>query len=142
MDPATVPLTGDRWTPFVHTIEYQGANLTGAAFLMHVRLTYDATGSPLVVAGVTLTYGGTATVDEHLTAGRITEAPDGMAGTDSLPLSIIDISIPEATMETLPFPGERGDDSTLYYDMHITPSGGSKQVWFRGPFIVRAGSTQ
>ena len=150
MEPAQVTLTGDRWTPFVHTIEYQGDDLTGADFRMQIRLTYDAPGTPLfdkgAVAtaaeeGIRLVYGGTATVAAHIAAGRIGDIPDGMQTTDSLSLSIIAIQIAEATMEGMPFPGERGDNAPLYYDMHVTPFGGVKQVWFRGPFIVRAGVT-
>lgn len=146
MEPATVPLVGNRWTPFVHEIEYQGDDLTGAAVLMHVRLFYDAPGSPLLSIetgnGIAITYSGTATVAAHIAAGRILEVPEGMATIDDLALTIIEFSIPEASMEALPFPSERGDDATFYYDVHVTPSGGIKQVWFRGTFIVRAGSTQ
>lgn len=146
MEAATVPLVGDRWTPFVHEIEYQGDDLTGAAILMHVRLLYDAPGSPLLSIetgnGIAITYGGTATVAAHIAAKRIAEIPEGMADSDYLPLTIIQFTIPEVSMEVLPFPSERGGDATFYYDVHITPSGGTKQVWFRGTFTVRAGSTQ
>ena len=146
MEPATVPLVADRWTPFVHRIEYQGENLTGAAMSAHVRLTPDAPGTPALSfangAGAILVYGGTASVADHLAAGRISEVPEGMATTDLLPLSIIQLEATEAGMEAMPFPADRGDDALFYWDMHITPAGGTKQVYFRGTFTVRAGATQ
>lgn len=146
MEAATVPLVGDRWTPFVHTLELQGDVLTGAAIEMHVRLAFDAPGSPLIDIevgnGITIAYAGSATVAAHLAAGRISEVPEGLLEADSLDLSLVDLLIPEVSMEAMPFPAERGDNAVFHYDIHVTPSGGTKQVWFRGTFTVRAGAVQ
>lgn len=151
MRPGRLDLEGGRWVPFVHTLTMRGVDLTGATFAMQVRLTGDASGSALVdlatVAtaaeeGVRLIYGGTDTIDNHIAAGRLSEVPDGSAGGDSLALTQLGIRINETTMEGLPFPTERGDDATLAWDMHITPSGALKQVWLEGSFTVKAGVTQ
>lgn len=149
--PGLLPLYGDRWTPFVRTFQMEGVDLTSATFAMQIRLTPDAAGSPLVdlgtvfsgsSQGVRLIYGGTDTVANHIAAGRIEEAPDGMIGTDNLTLSLIGIRINETTMEGLPAAAEVGDDTELAWDMHITPSGELKDRWLYGPFIVRGGVTQ
>ncbi len=50
--------------------------------------------------------------------------------------------INEATMEAMPDAPEIGDDIELVWDMHITPSGGVKAVYFTGKFTVRDGSTE
>lgn len=154
MRPATIDLRADRWTPFVHRIEVQAIDLTGATFAAAIRMFPDAPGSALVLLaggvaagaeGVRLFYGGTATIAAHITAGRMSVIPDGMASGDSLAVSLIDLRVNEATMENvaiIPFPGERGDDTLLHWDTHITPSGGVKQVWFRGEFRVVGGDVQ
>lgn len=146
MEPATVPLVADRWTPFSHTIEYQGEDLTGANFGMHVRLTYDAPGSPLAAislgSGITLDYAGTTTVASHIAAERISEVPEGMTASDTLPLSIISLYFAEGPISAMPFPAERGNDAVLYYDIIVTPAGGDRKVMFRGTFTIRAGATQ
>lgn len=151
LDPGRLPLNGDRWTAFVATLQVNGVNLTGATFAMHLRLTPDAPGDPLVnlatvmsgsQQGVRLIYGGTDTVANHISAERITEAPEGMATGDSLTLSLIGIRINETTMEGLPAAGEIGDDAPIAWDIHVTPSGELKQRWLYGPFNIRAGVTQ
>lgn len=120
--PANLPLAGDRWTPFTATLEFTGLVVTGATFAMQVRQTYDQAGSPLV----SLTNVGSANTQ----------------GIYIVSASVIQIYIAEATMEGLPDATEVGDDLVLYYDLHITPSGGVKQVYARGTFTVRGGATQ
>lgn len=127
--PSTLPLTGGRWVPFrPYEIDIEGVDLTGATFAAQVRLTADTPGTPLV----SLT--GTASPAEGISVSVDTSGV--------LPVSTIEIRINESTMEGLPAAAETGDDLELFWDMHITPSGGVKSVWFRGPFIVQAGATQ
>lgn len=150
MRPATVNLAGGRWVPLVHEIEVQGVDLTGAVLAAQVRLTPDASGAALVdllqvttaaAQGVMLVYAGTDTIANHIAATRLSEIPEGMATSDSLALTVIGIRVNETVMEAMLFPGERGDDVALSWDMHITPAGGNKQVWFEGSFVVEAGVT-
>jgi hypothetical protein len=149
--PAIVDIAAPRWTAFLTTIRILGFNFTGATFGLQVRLYYDAPGTPLVdlttvtlstAEGVRLDYGGTATVDAHIAAGRLNDIPDGMVGTDTLVLSLLGVRINETTMEGLPFPDERGNNIDLVWDLHITPSGGIKQKYIGGKFIVEPGATQ
>lgn len=120
-------LVANRWEPFVHTIDFEGFDFTGAIFAMQVRLTRDATGDPLVNLS---TVGGVGTEGVTIT---------GVATVTGLTTSSISIRINEPTVEGLPFPSERGEDSALYWDMQITPSGGVKYRALEGKFIVHAG---
>lgn len=128
IQPATVTLTVNRFTPAPITIEFTGIDLTGATMDMHVRLTPDTPGSPLInlspaVAG---SEGLSVTVDDS----------------GDLPVSTIAIEIDEGTLEALPAADEIGNDAEFWWDLQITPAGLPKAVYFRGPFIVRAGVTQ
>lgn len=151
IQPALIDLSADRWVACIRTLAFVGFNFTGGTFAAEVRLTPDATGSALVslttqtsaaVEGVRLIYGGTDTIANHIAAGRLSEVPSGYTSASSVALSQLGIRINETTMEGLPFPAERGDDNTLYWDLHITPSGGIKDKYAGGAFIVRAGVTQ
>lgn len=149
--PGRYDIGADRWVACIRTFAFLGLDFTGAVFVTHVRLTPDATGSPLVslatvgslaAEGISLLYAGTDTITNHVTAARLGEIPDGFVGTDSVTLSQIGLRINETTMEGLPFPAERGDDAVLAWDMHITPSGGVKDKYIGGTFTVRAGATE
>lgn len=157
--PGRYDIGADRWVACIRTFAFVGLDFTGATFSAQVRLTPDATGSPLVslatvggisTEGVSLLYGGTATITAHIAAGRLHAIPSGTnpltglpyAAGDTVALSQVGFRINETTMEGLPFPGERGDDAVLAWDMHITPSGGIKDKYMGGIFTVRAGVTQ
>jgi hypothetical protein len=151
--PAAVDLNGDRYVPFIETIPVLEEDLTGATFKMQVRDRKDGgtlradllTVGSMASEGVTLVYAGTDTVTNHITAGRLDQEDAdalGLVGADNLEMSVLGIRINETTMEAMPFAVEIGDDVELYYDMHITPSGGNKDLWFGGAFTVRAGVTQ
>ncbi len=154
MRPASTPLSGGRWVPFIETWAFQEVDLSAASFAMHIRLTPDAPGDPLVglglvgvtpsEQGIAVLYAGTATIAAHLAAGRMLpdEVPEGAVDSDNLLLSQLRVRINETVMEALPFPGERGDDNVLAWDLHVTVPGSLKQVWAAGPFSVIAGSTQ
>jgi hypothetical protein len=149
--PAAIDIEADRWVACIRELPIVGADLTGAELAMHVRLIPDATGDPLVSLGTVSTstaqglrvaYAGTDTVNNHIAAGRLREAPSGLAGADAVAVTVLGIRVNETTMEGLPFPDERGDTVTLAYDIHITPAGGTKDKYAGGSFIVRPGATQ
>src|SRR3546814_9180001 len=58
---------------------------------------------------------------------------------EGVPTSTVDLEIPEATMEAMDAATEAGDDAKIWWDLHITPSGGVKFVALEGPFTVKAG---
>ncbi|MFS0736924.1 hypothetical protein ABC347_07730 [Sphingomonas sp. 1P06PA] len=112
------------------TLSFEGFDLTGATLRAQVRLLPDIAGTPLV---------DLPTVTSASTEGlRLIS----VATTGGVTTSIVGIRINETTMEGLPLPDEIGADALLYWDMHVTPSGGLKQRWLAGTFTVRAGVTQ
>lgn len=130
---AVFPLAGDRFTPLVDTIEVVGIDLTGATFKMQVRDRKDGG----TVRADLATVGSVGT--EGVTLVGVTT--DG----DAVPTSTLSFRINEATMEAMPDSAdglEAGADVPLWWDMHITPSGGVKFVAFAGVFTVRAGVTE
>ncbi len=121
--PATLALTANRHAPFVYAIQINDIDLTGAVLDMHVRLDFGTPGDPLI--DLSPQTAGTQGLSKVIAGGNTT----------------LTIQIDEAALEGLPAPAEVGDDLVLAYDLQITPSGGTKAVWFRGSFTVRAGVT-
>jgi hypothetical protein len=97
--PGRLPLGGDRWTPFVRTLTFEGLDFTGATFKLQVRDRKDggqlradlATVGSASAEGVRLIYAGTDTVSDHIAASYLEEVPEGMAASDSLLISVIGI---------------------------------------------------
>lgn len=150
IQPAKIDISADRWVACIRTMPIVNADLTGAAFKLQVRAFKDVAGTPLAdlntqtsaaVEGVRLIDVTTSTVAAHIAAGRLVEIPSGYASTDSVIVSRVGIRINETTMEAMAFPSEIGDDARYWWDIHITPAGGIKDVYAAGQFIVRAGAT-
>lgn len=150
IQPALIPIAADRWVACIRTIAFVGLDLTGAAFASQVRIAPDTSGAPLVdlttvttaaAEGVRLIYGGTDTIANHIAAGRLNAVPPGYSNSSSVPLSVVGLRINETTMEGLATPLD-ASDKILAWDMHITPSGGTKDKYAGGTFTVRAGVTQ
>lgn len=127
------PLEAGRWVPFVYDIDIVGIDLTDAEFAMQVHDTKDRTsGTPR--ASLT-------TVTTDIEGVRLTSTVTA----DSVTTSSIRIRIDEATMEAMDVANDaaaNGTDGIAYWDMHITPDGGTKFLAFEGKFKVKAGVTQ
>ncbi|HYI43721.1 MAG TPA: hypothetical protein VD768_08885 [Sphingomicrobium sp.] len=126
--PATLPLSGGRFVPFVYTIALEGEDLTDATMEMHVRHAADVGGDPLV--------------DLDLAAANAQGLSFTVDTSGAEPVSTIQIRINETTMEGMPAADETGEDAVFAYDLQITRSGHPKAVFFRGTFTVEAGVTQ
>lgn len=125
IQPGTLPLVGHRWVPFKpYQIQFNDLDLTGATFTMTVRATRDAGSSLISITNSTSPAEGISIISASASA------------------TVIEIRINEATMEALPAAAAVGDDLDLFWDMHITPSGGTKAVYLEGPFTLRGGATQ
>lgn len=162
-DAVRIDLFADRGVAFSHAITRVGINWTGATFSCQIRLYEDAPGTPIVSlttgAGVFLTYGGSALVSAHISAGRLpadiynyvnpTTGVKYVAG-DSVALSVVLLGISGATMKgtptgLIPYPGERGDDLVLAWDLLVDADGassGEATKEFYGNFTVRGTVTQ
>lgn len=150
ISPGRYNLAADRWVACIRTFSFVDRDFTDATLLSHVRLKKDVSGTPLVnltnaaagAEGLRIIGVFTSSIADHIANGRLDEVPPGYQLTDVVPVSQVGMRINETTMEGLPFPGERGDDATLQWDLHITPTGGIKDKYLGGDFIVRAGVTQ
>jgi hypothetical protein len=150
ISPGRYDILADRWVACIRTFTFVGKDFTGATYLSHIRLTKDASGAPLVTLadaaagaeGLRLIGVFTSTVANHIAAGRLDVVPPGYELTDTVTLSQVGFRVNETSMEGLPFPAERGNDNTLQWDLHITPTGGIKDKYLGGDFVVRAGATQ
>ena len=109
------------------TIQFRALDFTGATLLMHIRNLPGDTGAPLVsLAGATA-----GTQGLSITTSTVSGATS----------TFLTIQIDEATLEALPSAAPASLPLALYYDLHITPSGGTKQVWLAGKFTVNPGVT-
>ncbi len=121
---ASYTITADRYAPHEDYIDVVGYDFTGATTKMEVRDTPNG-------GTVRATTDDTVTVDIDVTT------------TEGVPTTRFTWVIPEVTMEAMPTdPADPSGPHELSYDMHITPSGGTKFVAWGGKFIVDEGTTQ
>jgi hypothetical protein len=144
-------LFGDRGVPFSDTLPIIGQDFTGATFAAQVRAVPDASGSPIKTLTVSLTYGGSDTVANHIAAGRIgrniydyvnPSTGSGYVASDTIALSMINVAV--ADMSTgIQAASPTGADVVLAWDMLIDPSGAApNDKWIFGSFTVRGTVTQ
>lgn len=155
-NPAKYDLVGDRGVALNDTLTWVGQDFTGCGMRAQVRMVPDAPGSPLVslalASGLTLSYGGTATVTAHIAAGRLpADITDQVnpatgakfAGGDSVALSVIALHVDYLAMSSppggaIPLPAETGDSVVLAWDLLISGGGvGFEDKFFTGAFTVR-----
>jgi hypothetical protein len=113
-------------TPYLFGgIRFEGYNFTGATLLMQIRHLPGDTGTPVI------SLSGASAGTQGLSITVLT--------VDDVTSTHLTIQIDEGTMEALPLAAPASAPLELYYDLHITPSGGVKQVWLEGAFIVKPG---
>lgn len=148
-----MPLFADAYTPFTDRWTFIDIDFSGATLKAQVRDRKDggmvrvdlATVEESGLEGLYIAYAGTDSVADHIAAGHLTAADAALAGllqTDVIDLSVVEMRIDEATIETMPTAPEIGDDFEFYWDLHVTPPGEDKQVYLFGPFTRIAGVTQ
>lgn len=132
MQAGAVTLQVPRWTPYVETFRFKGIDLTGAALHAQVRLRADTPGDPLInLVNVTTAVQGLRLVSVDTTG--------------VVPVSTVEIRIDATTLADAahaPAAAEIGADVALAWDLHVTPSGGDRQCWLAGPFVILAGVTR
>lgn len=113
-----VPRSFGRHVPVVFSFLIQDVDYStagGAAWDGDVRLLPDAGGAVLAALTITAVVQGDDTLVTITAAAPSTFAPDA---------------------------NETGESAQLYYDIHLTPTGGTKQVLIGGEFNVIAGVVQ
>lgn len=117
--------------PWVHTIDYEGFDFTGATFSAQFRDRKNG-GNLRADLGTVASVG-----TEGITLTGVTE-------TDGIPTSHLSMRLNEATTEgwiTSPsVESEAGEDGTIYWQLQITPSGGVKFNALEGEVTVKAGA--
>lgn len=150
--PGPKDIHADRHVPCFRRLGFIGFDFTGASFAAQVRLKPETAGAALIdlsttasptAQGLRLDYASEDTVENHIIAGRLSSIPRDLTLATPVFLSIVAIQILEATMEGLPAAPatDPSRDIVLAWDLHITPSGGIKDKYVGGDFIVRAGVT-
>lgn len=124
--PGRYPIEAARHTPFDDPLTFRGIDLTGAVMKAQVRVEKD---------------GGEIKADLDTV---LTPETEGLylvsAGlVDGVMTSEVRMWIDEATMKAMTPAPDQGEDVILYWDLHITPAGGVKQVYLYGTFTVLAG---
>lgn len=137
-----IDLEAFKRVPFVDedgaTFVFFGLDWTGADALMHIRQNPGDTGTPLITlptapAG---TQGISIEVDPAYTYvdPKTKEEVTGIA-------SKVLLQIDEETLESLSLGSPTDCPLKLHYDLHITPSGGVKQIPVHGKFTINPGVT-
>jgi hypothetical protein len=122
--------------PFDDTIPDFRGDYTGATALMEVRPEPGADGTPVLSLSTALASGQGIVItydDEYVTEHQ---------GETFTGASLVQILINEATLEALDYAASPDEPATYHYDMHITPSGGTKFVAYRGTFTINPGATR
>ncbi len=115
-----VPQHVGRHVPVKFSFLLQGVNYStasGAVWAGAIRLLPDAGGSVIQAFSISATVSGSDT------------------------LVVVTMAAP-ATVGGMPAARSTGEAAVLYYDIHLTPSGGVKQVLLGGEFNVIAGVVQ
>lgn len=137
----TINLEADKRVPFIDvdgaTIVFVGEDFSGGTYAMHIRNNPGDTGTPIIsLAGATAgTQGISVTYDEEYV--YVDETGAEQTG----PASLVLIQIDEATLEVLSLGTPIDKPVTLFYDLHITPSGAPKRVVAEGHFVINPGVT-
>lgn len=157
-DPAQIDIIADRNVDHEEIWRFLNVDWTGSTYRIQVRLTKDTTGTPLLDHSTATSSFSmavvTGAVSDHVAGGELSGTGEDSIysiinpatgnpyePTDILTLTRVRLGLLAFDLSLFPFPEERGDDLTTYYDIIRTPPTGSAEVMLRGKFIVRAGVT-
>lgn len=126
-------LTASKRVPFVASFAIVGPDWSGAAYKLELRASPGGTGTALV--SIATASAGSQGVSAVYDATY--ELPDG----SEAPATTITIRITEATIEALSLADPSDEPLELWYDLHITPSGGDKLRYIGGRFTIEPGVT-
>ena len=126
-------LTASKRVPFVGTFAIVGPDWSGASYAMQLRASEGSTGTALVSLatasagsqGISAAYDATYDLPDETTA----------------PATEVTVRISESTIEALSLADPSDEPLELWYDLHITPSGGDKLRYMGGRFFIEPGVT-
>ncbi|UAB76947.1 hypothetical protein INR77_08810 [Erythrobacter sp. SCSIO 43205] len=130
----TINLSADKRVPFDKTIAKMGVDYSGATMLCHIRNEPGDTGTPLV----TLSNAAPPSEGLSVTYDASYPDPEGVLVDGASKVRMI---VSEATLEALDTASPTSNALVLYYDIHLTPSGGTKFVFCSGKFTINPGVT-
>jgi hypothetical protein len=130
-----IDISAEKRVPFDDTIAEMWIDYSGATPLMEIRAEPGDSGTALV------SLGASTAGSEGIAITYDADYPDPDGG-DVTGASLIDIIINEATLEGLAYGADTAKAVPLYYDLHLTPSGGKKFVFCGGKFIINPGVTR
>ena len=130
-----INIVAPKRVPFDDTIAMMGVDYSSATPLMEIRPEPGGSGTALVSLGAS----SSGSQGIAITYDADYPDPDGIMADGA---TIVRIIINETTLEGLSYGADPADDVTLYYDIHLTPSGGKKFVYCAGKFAVMPGVTQ
>lgn len=120
--------------PWVEDLALEGPDYSGGTFKMEIRQNPGDGGSALV------TLNGAALGSEGISATYDAGYVDPETG-ETFAATVFVLRINEATMEGLAVGTPTDEPVELHYDIHVTPSGGTKFVLAYGAFIYNPGVT-
>lgn len=120
--------------PWVADLPVEGPDYTGGTFKMEVRQKPGDSGTAL------LTLNGAAAGSEGISATYDAGYTDPETG-EAFAATIFRFQINETTLEGLGLGTPADKPVELNYDVHVTPSGGTKFVLCRGTFTYYPGVT-
>jgi len=129
-----IPIVAEKRVPFDDNIVEIGVDYSGGAAAMQVRQNPGDQGTPLINLGMI------GSGSEGLSLTYDPDYEDPRTG-EVVGATILGIKIAEATMEGLPYSGDRSVPLQLHYDIQVTPSGGTKFVFCEGTFTINPGVT-
>lgn len=132
--PVEINIAAEKRVPFDDSIAEMGADYSGATPAMEIRAEPGDQGTALV------SLGASSSGSEGIVVTYDSDYPDP-EGVLPDGATLVRIIINETTLEGLDYGGDPAEPVTLYYDIHLTPSGGKKFVFSQGKFIINPGVT-
>ncbi|MXP42997.1 hypothetical protein [Allopontixanthobacter sediminis] len=129
-----INIIAPKRVPFDDTIPVTVLDYTGATPLMEIRAEPGDQGGALVSLGASSS--GSEGIAITYEAGYLDPDTGDVVGA-----SIVRIIINETTLEGLAYGADPSQSVTLYYDLHLAPSGGKKFILCAGAFIIMPGVT-
>lgn len=130
MTAAHLDIAAYKRVPFKEDIAIAGPDWSEALFAMQIRQHWGDAGAALLTPSLSIAYDPDYVYYDERKRTEVV-----------VPATIVTLSIPEASIEALPLAASEQKPLELVYDLHVTPSGGTKFVLLQGAFNIYPGAT-